>query len=195
MARVLAKLVLSAAALMACVDNAQAFFFRRAWRNDCGYAGHSGPGYYAGGMGYRVAQMGPLPGYGGYARGWYPAGSYVINPAPANGTVSAYGDPNSAYGQAKLRVQLPVPDARVWINNDQVRSEGRDRSIDVPVLRDQTQRVVVTAQWTKDGHDVIRKKEVEMRAGQDLSVNFEESEAVVPAEPLPTNPAPLPIKP
>jgi uncharacterized protein (TIGR03000 family) len=213
----IAKIVLTALAVLVCVDDAEAGRRRRRG-NDC--CCESGSGY---GGGYRTS------GYGGYgystgmSSNMYAScgcqsggGGYVsTNPMPMGtgqvqmgtgypGYTTGYGDTTQfgmvQYSQAgtgaipsdksRLQIRVPSADARLWINNQQIQVGGAERALDVAVPSGQAQKYTLTAQWVKDGREVVRKKEVEVRPGQETTVMFSDSEqdAGVSNEQIPVNP-------
>jgi uncharacterized protein (TIGR03000 family) len=124
---------------------------------------------------------------------------------------TGYGDPNQttapplhggaqasgaiAPDRGRLRVQVPASDVRLWVNNQFVQLSGTERVFDVGVTGGQPQRMTLTAQWIKDGREVVRKKEVDVRPGQETSVTIDESDdASRPqGEPVPVTPSnPIP---
>jgi uncharacterized protein (TIGR03000 family) len=224
------KLVLAGLAVFATIDAAQAglIFGRR--RNDCGGSGYMGRGMFSRGYGYGYSGDGGYvysgEGYGTpmYAGGYYSgtpmyANTYP-NPIVSSGSTSGYVDPNQFQNQmnavqfsiagtgtiandkGRLHVQVPTNDARLWINNQQILTNGADRSLDVALPSSQMQRYTLTAQWTKDGREVVRKKDVELRPGQESTVSFSDADvsgttgeqlhnnpnAAPGSNPTPTNP-------
>jgi uncharacterized protein (TIGR03000 family) len=117
---------------------------------------------------------------------------------------SAYADPNAVVpstggaltgDKVRLRVQVPTAETRIWVDQHLVQSMGTDRSIDIPFSSTSAQKVTITAQWMKDGREVVRKKEVDLRGGQEATVSFTDAESSAPGvdgEQIPANPNPLP---
>jgi len=239
----IAKLVLSGLVVLACVDAAQAglIFGRRKRGNDCccegGYSG-GGYGYSRSGSGYGGYAYAPMYGnsyacggqqggsYGGYAS--YPmpmGGGYVMGTGEPNMFLNITSSTNTQLTaeKARLRIQVPTADARLWVNNQMIQMGGTDRSLDItlgnavqtqsnyppttpPVpnqqVNPQPQKFTITAQWVKDGREVVRKKEVEVKAGQESTVTFSDNEALAPdqngngnTEQIQTNPNALPPNP
>lgn len=188
------KLVLGGLVTLAAVDAAQAgLIFRRGWRNDC-----CCDGYYSYGRSNGCCYAAPAYSYG-YANNncCAPGGTMVaMGMAPAPYT-AAYEDPNAVVplnsgsltgDKTRMRVQVPTSEARVWVDQQFVPASGTERSIDVPLSVPGGQKVTVTVQWVKDGRDVVRKKDVTVRSGQEASVIFSDADAL--AEQILSNPAP-----
>jgi hypothetical protein len=194
----LAKGVLVALVSMASVDAAQGglIFGRR--RNDCDGGGRSGyrmSGYsnsggmysngysYSGPMSNGTVYSGPMYNgnmYNGPTNGGYVMGNATSGYAdPSLGVVQfdiASGDTIAA-NKARLRLHMPSNDARLWINNQQPQYNGIDRVIDVTLNPNQATKFTLTAQWVKDGREVVRKKEVELLPGQETKVTFSDMDA------------------
>lgn len=191
------KFALSGLVALAVVDAAQAQIFRRrAWRNDCccdyGY-GNRGVDY--GYRGNNYAYSAPM-----YSSAYVnncccqPTGTMMASGVASMPSTSAYADPNAMNNGAltgnstRVRVQVPTAETQIWVDQHLVQSSGTDRSINMPLNSASAQRVTITAQWLKDGHEVVRKKEVEIRGGQEATVNFTDSDAMAPGELIQTNP-------
>jgi uncharacterized protein (TIGR03000 family) len=198
-----AKIVLSALAVLACVDDAEAGR-RRKRGSDCCCEGGSSSGYSSSGMySNAYASSCSCQQTGGYASNTYPM-------PMGGGTTSGYGDPNQfgnvqfsiagagavAADKARVRIQLPTAETRLWINNQQVQPGSTDRSFDISLPANQPMKYTLTAQWVKDGREVVRKKEVEIRQGQESTVAFSDADEAA-SEQVPTNPnvSPRPISP
>ena len=63
---------------------------------------------------------------------------------------------------------------------------GMDRVIDVTLNPSQATKYTLTAQWVKDGREVVRKKEVELLPGQETKVAFSDMDSG--SNSVPTNP-------
>jgi len=204
---------------LACVEAAQAgLIFRRGNRrgDDCGsyYSGNSYGYGYSGGMYGGQYAYSPMytPMYSGaYTYGYGSPGTYAYgspgtygygstgNPMFGGPSASGYADPlgiSAATGpitgdKARVRIHVPGPDARLWINNQMVQTGGSERVFDLPVNGGQAQKVTLTAQWMKDGREVVRKKEIDLRPGQEVDVTIRENDAATSnGEQLPVNPNP-----
>lgn len=181
------RIVLGGLAALAAADAAQAgIIFRRGWRNDCCCDSDNATGYRGGYHAYGTPMNSNA-----YANCCsQPAGTMVVTGmAPAPYT-TAYGDPNlipqpnagtSIRDKVRMSVQVPTADTRIWVDQQFVQSSGTNRAIDVPLTT--AQRVTVTAQWMKDGREVVRKKEVALRSGQDATVSFSDADVMAPAVP------------
>jgi len=184
-----------------------------------GYGGGYGGGYASGGM--YSSSCGCQSGGGGYVSaypmpmggGQMPMGSGYVQ----GGYTTGYGDMSQfgnqagfvQYSQAtggaiasdksRLHIRVPSADARLWINNQQVQVGGAERALDVAVgSGQQQQKYTLTVQWIKDGREVVRKKEVDARPGQETTVTFSDSDqdaGVSNNEQLPVNPNPNQVNP
>jgi uncharacterized protein (TIGR03000 family) len=205
-----AKIVLTALAVLVCVDDAEAGRRRRRGNDCCCESGTGGSGNYGGGYsGYASA----TPTYSNmYASGCQSTGPVSTYPTPmGGGYTTGYGDPRQfgvvqfseagtgaiASDKGRLRIHVPMPDARLWINNQQIQMGGADRTLDVSLASNQSQKYTLTAQWTKDGREIVRKKEVEVRPGQESTVTFSDTDDAGGSEQIPSNPnaTPNPVNP
>jgi uncharacterized protein (TIGR03000 family) len=160
--------------------------------------GYGYPGYYGGygnrwygGYGY------PAYGsyYGNYDSGYQPSYSYDYGSQPYYSYDSgsqpyssdqgaydyAYTDQGSSDGSntgrsnntVSLRVILPAPDAKVWVEGQETRQKGNDRLfISPPLERGKSYNYTVKAEWNQDGRQVTREKTVPVQAGRQAMVNF-----------------------
>jgi uncharacterized protein (TIGR03000 family) len=227
----LAKIVLTALAVLVCVDDAEAGRRRRRGGGDCCCESGSGGGGYSyggGGSGYSMSGYsnmyasggsscgcqsgggggyvssypmpmggGQMPMGGGYAQGGYTTGYGDMNQFGAQGGFVQYSQATGgaiASDKSRLHVRVPSAEARLWINNQQIQVGGAERALDIAVAAgQQQQKYTLTVQWVKDGREVVRKKEVEIRPGQETTVTFSDSDqdaAVGNNEQLPVNPNP-----
>jgi hypothetical protein len=149
-----------------------------------GYA-YSGPVYNGtmyGGSTYSGNMYGPTS--GGYAMGNATSGYADANLGIVHFEIAG-GDTVGA-NKGRLRINMPSNDARLWINNQQAQFSGTDRVIDVTLNPSQATKYTLTAQWVKDGREVVRKKEVELLPGQETKIAFSDMDAGSTASP--TNP-------
>jgi uncharacterized protein (TIGR03000 family) len=216
------KVMLAALAALAWADAAQAgLIFRRGNRvNDCCCYGY---GYGWSGYGYGYAYAPRMYGGSMYVSGYVdpcacPTTTVAGYTMPGTTYAAGYGDP-SMYGRqtapppmhggqasgaiapdrGRLRVQVPAPDARLWLNNQMIQLGGAERVFDVGVAGGQPQKMTLTVQWVKDGREIVRKKEVEVRPGQEVTVNIQETDTEfapngerVPVTPNPNQQPPKP---
>jgi len=179
-----------------------------------GYGGY-GRGYRMSGAGYATQYSNGYAYNGGYGYDGYAYSGPVYNSGPvysgsttyggyaSGNAMSGYADPNMGNVQfdtasgdqvgankARIRLHMPSNDARLWINNQQAQYSGTDRVIDVTLNPNQATKCTLTAQWSKDGREVVRKKEIELLPGQETKVAFGDTETgsnSVPSTP-PINP-------
>jgi len=160
--------------------------------NNYGWSGpyntwsYSNPNYYYGGYpsyyttpGYRY---GSTPYYG---TTYYSGPTYYSAPsmaqAPSLGNYqSFYSGPATtsvAADRARLHVVLPTPDAQLWVENEATQQQGPERWFDSPpVQAGKDYMYTVRARWTQNGRQVEAKKDVTVRAGQETTVAFNNSD-------------------
>lgn len=195
------KFVLGGLVMLAAVDSVQAgIIFRRGWRNDCCYDGYYG--YGRANYGYRGNSYAyAMPVYSNaYVNNCccQPTGTMMASGMMAAPYTSGYADPNAMTSsnasltadKTRLRVQVPTAETQIWVDQHLVQSSGTNRSIDMPYSTTSPQKVTITAQWMKDGREVVRKKEVELRGGQEATIQFSDAEVV--GEQIQTSPNGVP---
>jgi uncharacterized protein (TIGR03000 family) len=136
------------------------------WYGGYGYRGYYGysPYYY----GDRWGDYDTYPYYGD-------APSYYSGSPTYSGMSSSYGYGAPAQAQdnaAHIRVIVP-PDAKVWFGNTATQQTGAVRHFESPELttgKDYTYDI--KAQWTEEGKEVTRTRQVNVRAGSYFSVDF-----------------------
>jgi uncharacterized protein (TIGR03000 family) len=145
-----------------------------------GYLGYGygyWPGYYGGGAYYDTAPSYPAVTnynyyYGGGTPG-YDAMPYAdVTPPDVDYGASAQPAPAT---DATASISVIVPDgARVWFNGSATRQGGRVREFQSPPLTPGREFVYnVKAQWRDaNGKEVTRTREVDVRAGANVSVDF-----------------------
>jgi uncharacterized protein (TIGR03000 family) len=100
----------------------------------------------------------PYPSY------WEP-GSFVPPPFPGN-----YQQPAT---EGVIHVFLPVADATVYLNGQQMRGSGATRKFVTPPLDpDRAFQYWVTAKFNRDGHPVVEYRRVFLAAGDYAVANF-----------------------
>jgi uncharacterized protein (TIGR03000 family) len=80
-----------------------------------------------------------------------------------------------------LRVVVPTPNAKLWIENVRTRPTGTHRTFISPPL-DMGQGYVYTIKsaWLEQGREITQERKVKVRAGQEVLVDFTAPES--PAE-------------
>jgi uncharacterized protein (TIGR03000 family) len=129
---------------------------------DYGYSGYS-PGY---GVSYAASQ--PLE--------YQPAPDANVMPSademlPEEGRTGDAAEPEDA-NVAIIDLLVPAQ-AEVWFDGQKTTQTGKVREFITPSLNpDKSYRYDIKVRWTTDGKEVIRKREVEVHAGDHLGVNF-----------------------
>lgn len=144
------------------------------WAGNYGYPGYWGGygvrGYgWAGNYGYSY----PAYGYSGYA---LPLSGYAgtVSGADPSGYQSMYGADMG--NTVRLRVLLPRPDARLWIDNNATRQAGYDRVFESPQLEPgKRYSYQLKAAWMdQSGKEITKEKTVEVTPGQMTTVRFDD---------------------
>ena len=119
-----------------------------------------------------------------------PYGNHVVDPsitsapitsnlaaAPTNSgtTQSFYAGPGSVSDKAEFRVKVPVPNAKVFFNENLVEQQGTDRTLMTPVLQPGTYNYRVKATWTENGIEKSQDRTVSVQPGQAVTLTFGES--------------------
>jgi uncharacterized protein (TIGR03000 family) len=121
----------------------------------------------------------------------YPYGVGVYPPAyaaPAPSTAeyySAYGPAPAAAGSVIIDVQVPAPDAEVWIDEAKTIQTGIVRRFVSPPLGAGSFDYRIRARWKEDGRTLDQTRDVQVQAGQQVSVDFTQAlrETVPPPSP------------
>ncbi len=165
-----------------------------------GYGSYARPGYAGYGYGnygwygsrYYGSPWGYYPsayGYPTYVSGYgYPAyaGSYVYEPSRPYGTYTSFYPPTSAApgpyaapspavssSVVNATIQLPSPDAELWVEGERMSATGATRRFVSPQLEPgRTYTYTFKARWTEGDRPVERTKEVDVRPGDNISVDF-----------------------
>jgi len=111
---------------------------------------------------------------------------------PAVAMQSFYSGPSASPGTAELTVKVPA-DAQLWLGSMQSSQQGTDRHFSFPSLGAGDNRFSLRSTWTENGQTVTREKQVDMKAGQNATVDFTQAtETVPPSKPNAGLPAPAP---
>ena len=84
-----------------------------------------------------------------------------------------------------MTVDVPKADAKVFLNGQATSSSGMERVFQSPPVNPGMDYVYsVTAQWTEDGKMVEQKRDVQVKAGESVKVDFQSptTETVLPPE-------------
>jgi len=175
---------------------------RGGWNRGYGYGGYPGFG------------VGIYPGFYGWgANGYYGADGYapesygVAQPGyqafypPNAGNNQAYAEPPQAPvtdpRTAGFMVRVPDPNAVIWFQDYQTQQRGTVREYESPALKpNQSYTFHLRAQWTQNGSTVNQSRDVQVRAGQRVNVNFSTpANENVPARPAAQLPRDIEISP
>ena len=144
-----------------------------------GGGGYGGGGYYGGGLFGGLGYYGG--GYGGgYAPNYYdgtPAYSNYADPAalvPPNQARQAYY-PAPVQDSVNVNVLVPVADAQVWFQGRATTQQGMQRLFESPSLApNHSYTYSIKARWMENGQAVNQERQVNVQAGQNITVNFRE---------------------
>jgi len=131
--------------------------------------GYATSGYY-GTPGYNYG----TPSYGYAAPGIATAAAGQATGSTGNAQQSFYAgpsprDPNAA----AIRVDVPNPGAKVWVEGKETQQQGTQRVFHSPPLeKGYNYTYHVRAAWDENGKQVEREKNVQVRAGQESTVSF-----------------------
>lgn len=146
-----------------------------------GNSGYSNGYYRPYGLGYtNGGYYSPYVGnsYSSYAPGttYYSTPGYVITPQVTTSpqiVQSGYQTTDNNTTVANVRVVVPTPTAQVWISNSLMSGEGTERFFKSPDLESgKTFTYRIKAKWMADGQSMEKTREVEVRAGSNLTVSF-----------------------
>jgi uncharacterized protein (TIGR03000 family) len=107
---------------------------------------------------------------------YYSQPTYDVRPA-------AYTTPSEAR-PVNMTVIVPKADAEVFLNDTATTSKGTERAFQSPALDPRVDyKYTVRAQWTENGKKVEQKREVPVKAGQSVTVDFREPAREIVAPP------------
>ncbi|MBX7106060.1 MAG: TIGR03000 domain-containing protein [Gemmataceae bacterium] len=151
--------------------------------------GYWGPGWgpgWGGGWGVGI-NASPWPYYGNsvYVRPYYDSPIIVESMASPTLAMPTRATPQSvtplAADKVRLHIYLPSTDARLLINGEATTQQGSYRLFDSPAMdADKTWVYAFSATWMHNGREVTRKKEIDVKTGQEYTVEF-----TLDAEPAP----------
>ena len=173
---------LAAAALLLIPSTSQAWGHR--W-GGWGWGGWYGPHYSSYG---RPAWVG-YPHFSSY--GWTTPvyryyGAYPYHTSYYYPSYPTYTYPSSANSRNDAQVRVEVPaNAKVWFSGHKTNQTGTDRLFYTPPLDPKANyRYQVRARWTENGQVMDRTRDVPVRAGQTVTVDFTRTEAVNQTTPV-----------
>jgi uncharacterized protein (TIGR03000 family) len=145
--------------------------------------GHYRPYYY----GYnRPYYYGSYPFYYGNSYPWgyttnnyYATPQYLVEPSTyaysssAPATQSYYSGPATSMRPVTVTVFVPAPDAQVWFDNKLTQQQGTERVFQsAPLEAGATYTYAVKARWTENGRPIEQERQVNVQAGQSVTVDF-----------------------
>jgi uncharacterized protein (TIGR03000 family) len=159
-----------------------------------GYGGWGSMPYsYGGNSYYSQSYYGYSPYYRGYGYGYspgyyYATPTYAVNPlsyyyaTPAVQTPmtrvdqSFYSGPEAAQQFATLTVVVPTADAQLWFGDTAMTQQGTQRVFQSPALEQgKNFTYTIKARWMENGQAVDRQRQVNVQAGQRVTVNFRDN--------------------
>ena len=201
-------LILSLVGLTVLAGASDAFAQRRGGggggRGNGGGRGYGGGGYgpsisigVGGGLfsGYGYGGLGYSPyyqdyGYGG-APSYYPPPVYL---APATqDRQSYYPAPVAAQQTVHMTVLVPAANAQVWFDGNATSQQGMERMFESPALQSgHNYSYTIRARWMENGKAVTRERQIQVQAGQNVSVNLRENTSEGVPAPSAGKPNPIP---
>jgi uncharacterized protein (TIGR03000 family) len=156
--------------------------------NGYGYPGFGYGGYGYGDYGRGYSGDGYRSGYYGYASPYSYGNNYGYDYSSPYASAPTYGDYQSFYppqagrqqgnqqqagAAAHLMIQVPDPNAQVWLEGQQMNQQGMSRQFYSPPLEPNREySYTVKASWMENGQRKEQTKEVDVRAGQQATVRF-----------------------
>jgi len=109
-----------------------------------------------------------------YSSPSYSSGGVVYSDDSSMIRQTSYSAP--AANTINLRVLVPDASARVWIENELMSIQGSERLFySPPVDTGKSYNYTVKASWMENGKEVTREKTLDVKAGQEFIVNFNEA--------------------
>ena len=148
--------------------------YRGYYGSNLGY-GLVGPGYSYGFGGPIYSGMNSL--YGGpvYSGMNYWGSNYAVNPGVAQQYQSFYPPETgsqSAANEARVRVLVPDPSAKVLIDGNSTRQSGREREFVTEMQPGSTGTYHIQARWTENGQPREETRDVQVQPGRTQFVDF-----------------------
>jgi len=85
---------------------------------------------------------------------------------------SFYSGPTSYEDRVRMRVIVPTPDTRPWLEGRLMDQTGMERLFYSPPLQPGEYIYTMRASWTDNGREVTREKQLTVRPGQEQTVFF-----------------------
>jgi len=136
--------------------------------------------YYGYGSGYyNPSYRGQYYNWGYTPSYYYSAPQYLVEPSydtysnSAPITQSYYSGPGTSVQPVTVSVLVPVPDAQVWFENSPTQQQGTERVFQsAPLQTGSTYVYAVKARWNENGRPIEQERQVNVQAGQSVSVDF-----------------------
>jgi uncharacterized protein (TIGR03000 family) len=87
---------------------------------------------------------------------------------PSNFRQSGYMDPNSA----SVTILVPRPDAKIWFDDTPTMQRGMHRMYTTAPLQQSGGTYMIKAQWDDNGRPMDQQRQVQVRPGQSVTVDF-----------------------
>jgi uncharacterized protein (TIGR03000 family) len=160
--------LLALATLFATPREAKAQFgYYSPWYSYYGY--YPGNYYYSGWPTY----------YGGYYSPYGPRADTIYASPQGSSYRSFYAEPQDTSTTASVTVQVPA-NAEVWFGSMLTRQQGSERNFVSPPLPSGAYVYDIRARWLENGQVVDRTKQVKVRGGERVRVNFLEERVPLP---------------
>jgi uncharacterized protein (TIGR03000 family) len=141
-----------------------------------GFYGWGYPGYYSNNYypGYNYSYVPSYP-YS-YPFEYYAPSSSAITVAPETSPITTAGYqsfyPPQTNAPVTVTVRVPDPNAAVWFDDTRTRQTGGTRVFQSPPLAPGKYSYEVRAQWTESGKEMDQTRTVEVRPGDNATVDF-----------------------
>ncbi|HMF12793.1 MAG TPA: TIGR03000 domain-containing protein [Gemmataceae bacterium] len=183
----LGSLALAAAAFLTWPAESQAQIRGWGWRGRPGvYADYGYPYGWSWGYGRGYSPYYYSPWYT-----WYPSSAYTYTygNAPSSYSYRAAYPPDSSFGAMPARndtvlteVRLPVADARLWMEGQEMNPQGLVRLfISPPLDPGNKYSYTLRAQWTENGKNVDQTRQANVSPGERITVDFTAPEGSGPS--------------
>jgi uncharacterized protein (TIGR03000 family) len=182
--RIFAAMAVAAtlALMLPAMSHAQWFRGGMGWRGGYG-GGWGGRGYspYYSGYGYGPSWYGSsYASYRPWNYGYYQSPSYYTFQSPsAYEYQSAYpagaGTATRMTSQGRevlAQIQVPTADAKLWIEGQQMEGQGLERRFVSPPIDPGSYVYTIRAQWSDNGKPMDQTREVRVRPGDRITVDF-----------------------
>jgi len=97
-------------------------------------------------------------------------------PYASSGYQSFYSGSGVSPNQVVIRIWVPTPDARLWIQGQATQQTGLERSFASPPLAAGDYTYTLRCTWMANGREMSREKQVSVRPGQETAVRFTDAD-------------------